>query len=79
MAKFINRRFHPRTKVDADHLIFANGVTGLCEMLGLGLCNSGDGILFSRPIYQAFKGDFGMIAKLVTPPREFGCVCEREI
>lgn len=65
MAKYINRRFHPQQKVDADHLIFSNGVTSMCEMLGLTLCNADDGILFSRPIYQAFKGDFGTTAKLV--------------
>lgn len=66
MAKFINRRFHPRREIDADHLVFANGVTAICEMLGLTICNAGDGILFSRPIYQAFKTDFGLTAKLVT-------------
>ena len=65
MAKYINRRFHPQQQVDTDHLVFANGVTALCEMLGLALCNAGDGILFSRPIYQAFKADFGTTAKLV--------------
>ena len=67
MAKYINRHFHPQQKVDADHLIISNGVTSLCEMLGLTLCDAHDGILFSRPIYQAFKGDFGITAKFVTP------------
>lgn len=67
MAKYINRHFHPRQEVDPDHLVLSSGVTSLCEMLGLTLCNANDGILFSRPIYQAFKMDFGTTAKLVTP------------
>lgn len=59
MAAHINHFLHPSTPIDASNLIFANGVTSLCEMLGFSICAPGDGILMSRPIYQAFQIDFG--------------------
>jgi len=65
MASHINRHFHPYKDVNPDHLLFANGVTSLCEMLGFSICDPGDAILLSRPIYQAFKGDFGSKAQWV--------------
>lgn len=67
MAKFITHRFHPGIPVDPEHLLFANGVTALCEMLALSICDAGDGLLLSRPIYQAFKNDFGISAKFAFP------------
>ena len=63
MARYINRLFNPSLSVDHSNLIFANGVTSLCEMLGFTICDPGDVILLSRPIYQAFKMDFGMQAQ----------------
>ena len=65
MAKYIDRHFHSVEPVNPECLLFANGVTSLCEMLGFSLCNEGDGILFSRPIYQAFANDFTIRAKYV--------------
>lgn len=66
MAAYITRHFHPKQPINIEDLIIANGVTSLCEMLAFAICDEGDGILLSRPIYQAFKGDFGTKAKSVT-------------
>lgn len=65
MASHMNRYFHPQVPIDPDCLTFSNGVGTACEMLAFTICNAGDGILFSRPIYQGFKHDFGTRAKLV--------------
>ena len=63
MAKHITKYFPSIHAVDPDDLIFASGVTSLCEMLGWTIADPGDGVLFSRPIYQAFQVDFGTKAK----------------
>ena len=63
MARHINRLFKPLHTVEPSRIIFANGVTSLCDELGFTLCDPGDAILMSRPIYQAFKSDFGTKAK----------------
>ena len=63
MAKHMNRHFKPHAPIQADRLLFANGVTSLCEMLGFTICDAGDVVLLSRPIYQAFKSDFGAKAR----------------
>lgn len=65
MAAYITRYFHPINEIGIDHLLFANGVTALCEMIAFSICDAGEGFLFSRPIYQAFKHDFGIKAKCV--------------
>ena len=63
MAKHINRYFKPLNLMEASQLLFANGVVSLCEMLGFTICDDGDAILLSKPIYQAFESDFGAKAK----------------
>ena len=63
MAKHMNRHFKPFSSIDPKHLLFANGVTALCNMLGFTICDKGHAILLSRPCYQAFKMDFGGEAK----------------
>lgn len=63
MTKHINRLFHPLIPVEADQILFANGVTSLCEMLGFTIFDEGDAVLLSKPIYQAFQLDFGTKAK----------------
>ena len=65
MARHINRKFHPHRAVEADELLFASGVTSLCELLGLSIGDAGDAVLLSRPCYQAFEDDFGTKAKSV--------------
>lgn len=59
----MNRHFHPLVPFEPSNFVIANGVTSLCEMLGFTLFEAGDAVLLSRPIYQAFKGDFGTKAK----------------
>lgn len=66
MANHITRHFHPTSPINPEHLLFANGVTSLCEMLGFSICDPGDAVLMSRPMYQAFKQDFGSKAKHVS-------------
>ncbi len=63
MARHMDKYFNTYEPVDADDILFANGVTSLCEMLGFTIADPGDGILLSRPTYQAFYFDFGMKAK----------------
>ena len=59
----MTRTFRAVEKVDPEDLIFANGVTSLCEMLGFTIFDPGDGLLLPQPIYQAFPIDFGAKAK----------------
>lgn len=63
MARHMTRYFGAIQPVEPEELIFANGVTSLCEMLGFTIFDEGDGILLSQPIYQAFPIDFGAKAK----------------
>jgi len=64
MAKHMNKHFHPVDDIRADEILFANGVTSICEMLGFTIAEPGDGILIGQPIYQAFRGDFGTRANV---------------
>lgn len=72
MAKHMNKHFCPVNEIQADEILFANGVTSICEMLGFTIAEPGDGILIGQPIYQAFRADFGTRAnvKLVFAPFE---------
>jgi 1-aminocyclopropane-1-carboxylate synthase len=63
MANHMHIHFPTYKPLHPDDLLFANGVTSLCEMIGYSIAEPGDGILLSRPIYQAFQLDFGMKAK----------------
>lgn len=66
MAHHMNKRFHPTVPIQPDDLLFANGVSTICELLGFSLGSPGDAILMSSPIYQAFAVDFGTKAKVST-------------
>ncbi|KAI7534890.1 PLP-dependent transferase [Hortaea werneckii] len=66
MAHHMNKRFHPIVPIQPDDLLFANGVSTICELLGFSLASPGDAILMSSPIYQAFAVDFGTKAKVST-------------
>ncbi|KAL9632617.1 MAG: hypothetical protein Q9164_005210, partial [Protoblastenia rupestris] len=79
MAKHINRHFKPHTPIDANRLLFANGVTSLCEMLGFTICDPGDFVLLSMPIYQAFKSDLGSKARVGCEYVSFGDVDQFEV
>lgn len=59
LAKYMNRYFKPVESIKPDDLLVANGCMSLCEMLGFSILSPGEGILLSRPCYQAFESDFG--------------------
>jgi 1-aminocyclopropane-1-carboxylate synthase len=63
MAAHLNKWFQPNELVQPNELHFSIGCTSLCEMLGFTLFEEGDGLLLSRPVYQAFKDDFGVRPK----------------
>ena len=63
MAKHMEKYFASIHIIDPEDILFASGVTSLCDMLGFTIADPGDGILLSRPIYQAFQMDFGIKAK----------------
>lgn len=63
MARYLNRYLKPVKPVKPEELLFTDGVTAMIEMLGYTLFEQGDGVLLSRPIYQAFKDDFGLKAR----------------
>lgn len=65
MARYLNKYLKPVQAVQPEELLFTDGVTAMIEMLGYTLFNEGDGVLLSRPIYQAFKPDFGLKAGYV--------------
>ena len=58
MASHMNRHFNPHQPVIPDDILFANGITSLCELLGFTIAEQGDGILFPSPVYNAFQTDF---------------------
>lgn len=63
MAKHMTKAMKAIEPVDPEDLVFANGVTSICDMLGMLIGDPGDGVLLGRPIYQAFQADFGLKAK----------------
>lgn len=63
VAKFMTKTMSAVETVRDDDVLVANGITTLCDMLATSIGDSGDGVLFSRPIYQAFKLDFLTNAK----------------
>ena len=63
MAKFMTKNFKAIKPLNPDKLLFSNGVTSLCEELAFAIADPGDGVLYSRPIYQAFQMDFGLKGK----------------
>jgi 1-aminocyclopropane-1-carboxylate synthase len=65
MSNHMNNYFNPLKPVDPEHLLFATGCTSICNMLGHSLFEPGEGLLLSRPIYQAFQTDFGLQAESV--------------
>jgi DNA-binding transcriptional MocR family regulator len=65
MVNYMQKYFSPLEPVDPDDLLFSSGCTSLCEMLGFSLFEPGDVMFLSRPIYQAFQGDFGRRAAYV--------------
>jgi aspartate/methionine/tyrosine aminotransferase len=63
MANYMDKYFKPLNSINPDDILFAAGCTSLFEMLGFTIFEPGDGLLLSRPIYQAFKRDFSIRAQ----------------
>ncbi|KAH0263469.1 PLP-dependent transferase, partial [Aureobasidium melanogenum] len=74
MAIHMNKYFHPFSAIHPDDLVFANGITSLCELFGYAIGSPNNGILISRPSYQAFPADFGAKAGLKCVFVSFGNV-----
>lgn len=63
LAQFMRRRFKSVYKIDPDDLIVATGLTSIAQVASFAICDPGDGILFSSPIYQGFNWDVTATAK----------------
>jgi 1-aminocyclopropane-1-carboxylate synthase len=63
MANYMDKYFKPLNPVDPEDICFATGCTSLFEMLGFTIFEPNEGLLLSRPIYQAFQRDFNLRAK----------------
>src|SRR5262249_19102262 len=75
MTYLIFRCFHSYEPIDPENIVFANGCTSLCDLIGQTIAEEGDGILISQPCYQAFQRDFGARAKYAFPlPNTFAFV-----
>ena len=59
MSRHMNRHFNPYLPIEEANLSFANGASSIIEMVGFTICDPGDVVLLSRPIYHAFKLDLG--------------------
>jgi 1-aminocyclopropane-1-carboxylate synthase len=60
MADHLNRYLTPAEPVQANQVLFANGVSTLCSMLSFLVGEPGDGVLLGRPIYGKFENDWGI-------------------
>ncbi|KAL3456941.1 pyridoxal phosphate-dependent transferase [Aspergillus heterothallicus] len=67
-AGFFNRFFNAADPVLADHVLAANGVTSLINMMAWVLCDSGDGILYTTPNFYMLDYDLGVRNDIVTIP-----------
>jgi len=64
MASHMSRHFHSVDPINADDILFANGITSLCELIAFTIAEPNDAILLPSPIYQAFQTDFSAKAGL---------------
>ncbi len=65
MAKHVNKYFGSVIPVTAENILFANGVSAICSMLGFILGDPNDGVLLMRPVYGKFRNDWGIMAGYV--------------
>lgn len=63
MATHVNKYFNPVVPVESSNILFANGVSALCSMLGFLVGDPGDGVLLMRPIYGKFENDWGIMSE----------------
>ena len=67
MANHLNVHFKPWTKIDAEEITFAAGVTDLNEVCAMLTCDSEtDAIMFGMPNYSMFGRDFVMRTEYVS-------------
>ncbi|EFW18122.1 ACC synthase [Coccidioides posadasii str. Silveira] len=59
IARHINTHFKPCTPISSSHIVIANGVTAVNDLLGYVLADPNDAIMINRPIYGKFGLDFG--------------------
>jgi 1-aminocyclopropane-1-carboxylate synthase len=57
--------------VQPDHILVSSGVTAIIDMVAWTLADAGDGIMFGRPLYNAFPNDVWARAKVHTVPVAF--------
>lgn len=57
VASFVNKRFHPACRVEGSHILTSNGVTSLLDLLPFAICDSGEGIMYTTPVYGMFRHD----------------------
>ncbi|KAL2814431.1 pyridoxal phosphate-dependent transferase [Aspergillus granulosus] len=67
-AGFFNRFFHPADPVLADHVLAANGVTSLINIIAWVLYNSGDSILYTTPNFYMLDYNLGVRNNIITIP-----------
>ncbi|KAL1903417.1 hypothetical protein Sste5346_000043 [Sporothrix stenoceras] len=57
VARFLNRHFRPSSPVDAAHIMAANGVTALLDIVSFAVCDDGEAILVATPMYGMFMSN----------------------
>ncbi|EXK27166.1 hypothetical protein FOMG_16238 [Fusarium oxysporum f. sp. melonis 26406] len=68
-AGFFNAFFHPHgSALTGDHLLAANGVTSLIDMMAWTLCDPGDGIVFFTPNFYMLDYDASVRSGVTTVP-----------
>ncbi|KAF5246474.1 hypothetical protein FANTH_6846 [Fusarium anthophilum] len=67
-ASFFNRFFSPSEPVHPEHVLAANGVTSLMDMVAWTLCDPGQGVLYLTPNFFMLSYDMTIRAGLATIP-----------
>ncbi|KAK9783288.1 putative Aminotransferase class I/classII domain-containing protein [Seiridium cardinale] len=57
MAAFFNRHFRPSSLLTKEHIIAANGVTSLIDLIAWTLCNPGEAIIYPTPTFYMLDYD----------------------
>ncbi|KAF8251923.1 ACC synthase [Wilcoxina mikolae CBS 423.85] len=71
LSNFLNRYFCAVQPVQPEHIVVSSGVTAVLDMLAWTLADAEDGVMFGRPLYNAFPNDFWARAKVHTVPVAF--------
>ena len=54
IASFVQRKFRPRTQLNAENIVCTSGLTNAVESITFAVADTGDGILLARPFYGSF-------------------------